>query len=62
VARGATDDAVWPHLLALGWQALWVGLTIWAGVRLFRAGVLRSGGSWWPWAKSAPPVPADPVY
>ncbi len=61
-ARGATDASVWPHLLALGWQALWVGLTIWAGVRLFRAGVLRSGGSWWPWAKSAPPVPADPVY
>lgn len=61
-ALGATDASIWPHLFALGWQALWVGLTIWVGVRLFRAGVLRSGGSWWPWAKSAPPAAPDPVY
>lgn len=54
-ARGATDAAVMPHLLALGWQALWLAITIAVGVRLFRAGVLRAGGSWWPWAKS--PVP-----
>jgi ABC-2 type transport system permease protein len=46
-ARGATDDAIWPHLLALGWQALWVGLTIWVAARLFRAGVLNSGGGFW---------------
>jgi len=43
-ARGATDPAIWPHLLALGWQALWVGITIWISVRLFRIGVLKSGG------------------
>lgn len=52
-ARGATDTAVWPHLAALGWQTLWIAITIWIGVKLFRAGVLRSGGSWWPWAKPA---------
>jgi ABC-2 type transport system permease protein len=52
-ARGATDAALWPHLAALGWQALWIAITIWLGVRLFRSGVLRSGGSWWPWAKPA---------
>jgi ABC-2 type transport system permease protein len=46
-ARGATDAALWPHLLALGWQALWVGLTIWFAARLFRAGVLNSGGGFW---------------
>ena len=46
-ARGATDPALWPHLLALGWQALWVGLTIWLAARLFRAGVLNSGGGFW---------------
>jgi ABC-2 type transport system permease protein len=57
-ARGATDASVLPHLLALGWQALWLAITIAVGVRLFRAGVLRSGGSWWPWAKRAP-APAD---
>jgi ABC-2 type transport system permease protein len=46
-ARGATDAALWPHLLALGWQALWVGLTIWFAAKLFRAGVLNSGGGFW---------------
>ena len=43
-ARGATDPAVVPHVLALGWQALWVAITIWAAARLFRTGVLKSGG------------------
>lgn len=42
-ARGATDASLWPHALALGWQALWVAITISLSVRLFRAGVLRSG-------------------
>jgi ABC-2 type transport system permease protein len=46
-ARGATDPTLWPHLLALGWQALWVALTIWFAARLFRAGVLNSGGGFW---------------
>lgn len=56
-ARGATEASLWPHLLALGWQALWVAITIWLSVRVFRAGVLRSGGSWWPWSRrSARPV------
>lgn len=55
-ARGATDAAVLPHILALGWQALWLAIIIAVGVRLFRAGVLRSGGSWWPWAKAAAPA------
>jgi ABC-2 type transport system permease protein len=45
-ARGATDPAIWPHVVALGWQALWVGITIWISVRLFRIGVLKSGGGW----------------
>lgn len=57
-ARGATDAAILPHLAALGWQALWLAITIAVGVRLFRAGVLRSGGSWWPWAKTAAAVGA----
>ncbi len=45
-ARGATDPAIWPHVVALGWQALWVCITIWISVRLFRIGVLKSGGGW----------------
>ncbi|MEK6637815.1 MAG: ABC transporter permease [Pseudomonadota bacterium] len=46
-AHGATDPALWPHMLALGWQGLWVALTIWLAARLFRAGVLNSGGGFW---------------
>ena len=45
-ARGATDPAIWPHIFALGWQALWVAITIWIAVRLFRIGVLKSGSGW----------------
>lgn len=51
-ARGATDASLLPHLIALAWQALWVAITIWLSVRVFRAGVLRSGGSWWPWKRN----------
>lgn len=42
-ARAANKPELWPHLLALGWQALWVAITIWAGAQLFRRGVLQSG-------------------
>ncbi len=42
-AFGATDAALWPHLLALVWQLAWLALSIWVAVRLFRYGVLRSG-------------------
>jgi ABC-2 type transport system permease protein len=45
-ARGATDPSLWPHLLALAWQALWVFLTISVSVRMFRIGVLKSGNGW----------------
>src|SRR3546814_16646455 len=48
-ARAATDDAKAVHLLALGWQALWVALVIWLSVRLFRAGVLSGGSGWKFW-------------
>jgi ABC-2 type transport system permease protein len=45
-ARAATDAALWPHFAALGWQALWVAMTIIFAARLFRMGVLKSGGGW----------------
>ncbi|MGV3731087.1 MAG: ABC transporter permease [Sphingopyxis sp.] len=50
-ARAASDDDKAVHLLALGWQALWVALVIWIAVRLFRAGVLSGGGNWKFWAR-----------
>lgn len=43
VARAATDEALWPHLLALGWQALCVALFIRIGAGLFRRRVMKSG-------------------
>jgi len=42
-ARAANFPEVWPHLLALGWQALWVAVTVTIAARLFRRGVLKSG-------------------
>ena len=50
-ARAATDEARLPHLLALGWQALWVALVIFLSVRLFRAGVLSGRSDWKFWAR-----------
>ncbi|MGN6691949.1 MAG: ABC transporter permease [Sphingopyxis sp.] len=50
-ARAATDDAKSIHLLALGWQALWVALVVYLSVRLFRAGVLNSGAGWKFWRR-----------
>jgi ABC-2 type transport system permease protein len=51
-ARAATDDAKAVHLLALGWQAIWVALVIWVSVRLFRSGVLSSGSGWKFWRRT----------
>lgn len=46
-AHAANFPELWPHLLALAWQALWVGIAITLGARAFRRGVLQSGsGSW----------------
>lgn len=50
-ARAATDEAKAVHLLAIGWQAIWVAIVIFLSVRLFRAGVLNSGGGWKFWRR-----------
>jgi ABC-2 type transport system permease protein len=50
VARGAELPQLWPHLLAIAWQALWVGLIVILSARLFRRTVLKSGPTrrrWW---------------
>ena len=43
VARAANAPEIWPHLLAIGWQVLWVAITVTIAARLFRRGVLQSG-------------------
>lgn len=52
IARAAHSAEIWPHLAALGWQALWIAIIIRLGVRLFRRNVLKSGtggghAGWW---------------
>ena len=43
--RAANAPELWPHTLALAWQVVWVGVFITVGARLFRRGVLQSGGA-----------------
>lgn len=59
IARAAREPALWPHLLALCWQAFAVAVIIKAGAALFRRRVMQSGpprrGGWRRrFARSAP--------
>ena len=45
VAFGAQHESLWPHLLALVWQALWIVLIIRISARLFRKTVLKSAAA-----------------
>jgi ABC-2 type transport system permease protein len=49
LARAAEQADIWPHLLAIVWQALWVALILRWGAQLFRKTVLKSGPRlpWW---------------
>jgi ABC-2 type transport system permease protein len=49
LARAAEQPALWPHLLALGWQLVWLVLALRVAAGLFRRAVLKSGGGrrWW---------------
>ena len=42
VALASTSASLWPHLLALIWQAIWVVIIIRLSTRLFRRTVLKS--------------------
>ncbi len=43
LARAAQLEAIWPHLLALAWQAFAVAIFVKAGAALFRRRVMQSG-------------------
>src|SRR3954451_2474801 len=49
LARAAVRPELWPHLVAILWQALWVALILRVGAQLFRKTVLKSGPRtpWW---------------
>ena len=43
--RAANAPELWPHVLALAWQGMWVALFVIVGARMFRRGVLQSGSA-----------------
>ncbi len=52
LGRAAEEPALWPHLLAFFWQAIWVALILHVAAGLFRRSVLKSGQPFrWPWPK-----------
>jgi ABC-2 type transport system permease protein len=54
IARAAEVETLWPHLLAIAWQVLWVVLIVRLSARLFRRAVLKSGPAFrWPWQRKA---------
>jgi ABC-2 type transport system permease protein len=56
IARAAEQSALWPHLLALIWQVLWVALILKVAAAIFRRSVLKSGPSRrWPWQRRKQP-------
>ena len=56
IARAAESPAIWPHLVAIAWQAMWVALILRLAARLFRRSVLNSGPrrKWWRIRKASP--------
>jgi ABC-2 type transport system permease protein len=45
LARAAQEPALWPHALALAWQAAWVAAIIRLGAGIFRRSVMKSGSA-----------------
>ncbi|HEY8605356.1 ABC transporter permease [Tsuneonella suprasediminis] len=43
ISRAAQVPDLWPHLLALAWQAMWVIVFVRAGSAMFRRRVMKSG-------------------
>jgi ABC-2 type transport system permease protein len=53
IARAAEQPHIWPHIVAIAWQALWVALILRVASRLFRRSVLKSGPGRPLWRRSA---------
>ena len=54
MARGAEQPEIWPHVVAVLWQAAWVALILRFGAQLFRKTVLKSGPRlpWWKFGRA----------
>ena len=53
VARAAEHPDLWPHLVAIAWQILWVALILRVAARIFRRSVLKSGPARSFWRRAA---------
>jgi ABC-2 type transport system permease protein len=45
MGRAAERPELWPHLMAIAWQLLWVAVILTVAARMFRRSVLKSGPS-----------------
>jgi ABC-2 type transport system permease protein len=56
LARAAEQPQVWPHIVAIAWQMLWVAFILRIASRMFRSSVLKSAParSFWRRAPKAP--------
>ena len=53
IARAAERPEIWPHLIAIAWQAFWVAMILRIAARIFRRSVLKSGPARSFWRRSA---------
>jgi ABC-2 type transport system permease protein len=53
IARAAEDSDLWPHVVAIVWQVLWVALILRVAARIFRRSVLQSGPARSKWRRAA---------
>lgn len=51
IGRAAEEAAIWPHLAALVWQAIWVAIILKLAAKLFKKSVLKSGKPWRWWKR-----------
>ena len=54
IARAAEDPRIWPHLIGIVWQAVWIAVILRFGAQLFRKTVLKSGPRrpWWKFGRA----------
>jgi ABC-2 type transport system permease protein len=54
LARAAEEPDIWPHLVGIVWQAIWIAIILKFGAQLFRKTVLKSGPRlpWWKFGRA----------
>ena len=54
LARAAQEPELWPHLVGIVWQAIWIAVILKFGAQLFRRTVLKSGPRmpWWKFGRA----------